>query len=66
MEMLHIHLELLFEDYRKFSAGLKDRKTLTSPSHLSIVNQQIFIMKNVIWTMLVSTYEGAVSKSRED
>jgi hypothetical protein len=29
---------------------------LTPPLHLIIVNQQIFVKKNVTWIMLVSTY----------
>ena len=33
-----------------------DWEKATPPLHLTIVNQQIFIMKNVIWTILVSTY----------
>jgi len=43
--------------YRKFFTGLIDWKLLTPSLHLIIVNQQIFITKNITWTMLMSTYK---------
>jgi hypothetical protein len=46
--------------YKKFFTSLIDRKPLTPPLHLIIVNQQIFITKNVTWAMLVFTYKVSV------
>jgi hypothetical protein len=51
-------------DYRKFSTAFRVRNISITPLHLIIVNQQIFIMKNVIWTMLVSTYLSTVFGGR--
>jgi hypothetical protein len=41
---------------RKLFTSLRGWKPLTPPLHIISVNQQIFVMKNVSWTMLLSTY----------
>jgi hypothetical protein len=60
--MLYDCHDWIFVDFRKFFTSLIDPKPLTPPLHLIIVNQQIFVTKNVTWTMLVSSTKSQFVK----